>query len=256
MQARSDHSGIDDLDDLDDRIQRWVADLGADSGEVAENAQHRLASLGPQVLDRVMAAVPGLDYFGQLCAIEIFTELGDPRPASVLIELLAGESATVRERAAEALAELRIERAVPAIQAAYAVFRRSGEPPDYTEGVGLRAALTDLGGREQVLPSEGAALRVPVGLFRHAWPVEHLARVIGLLADHGQAVLYFQLWQARPEGRVFRAEFCQIDWAVDRALPWDRIVTHCRDWAQLAAAEASPRPGLVATIEWIAAADL
>lgn len=251
-------TGPDDssLDGLDDRIKQWVVDLGADSSGVAENAQHWLASLGSRVLDRVMAAVPGLDYFGQLCAIEIFTAVGDPRPAGVLIDLLASESATVREWAAEALAELRIEHAVPAIHSAYTAFRRSGDRPDYTEGVALRRALTDLGAREQVLPSEAADLRVPAGSFRHAWPVGHLGRVIGLLAEHGQAVLYFQLWQAQPEGGTFRAQFAKIDWAVDRSLPWDRIVTHCRDRAQLAAAEIFPRPGLVATIEWIAAADL
>lgn len=253
MQARPNDAG---RDGLDAQIEQWVADLGADPSGVAENAQRCLASLGSRVLDRVMAAVPGLDYFGRLCAIEIFTELGDPGSAAVLIELLADESAVVRECAAEALAELRIERAVPAIQLAYAAFRRSGEPPDYREGVGLRRALADLGAREPVLPPEVAALRVPAGSFRHVWPVEHLGRVIGILAEHGQAVLYFQLWQVRPEGGVFRAEFCQIDWSVDRTLAWDRIVTHCRDWAGLVAAEITPRPGLVATIEWIAAADL
>lgn len=62
MSASSNHP---DLDDLDARIEQWVADLDSDSDEVAESAQHGLARLGPRVLDRVIAAVPGLARFGQ-----------------------------------------------------------------------------------------------------------------------------------------------------------------------------------------------
>lgn len=246
----------DGVEDIDARIGQWILDLGAESGELAQNAQHGLAHLGPRVLDRVIAAVPGLGSFGQLCAIEIFTELGDPRPADVLIALPASESATVRQWAAEALGQLRIERAAPAVQAAYAKFRRGGEPPDHSEGVGMRWALTALGAREQVLPVEARALRSIPSQFDHAWPVEHLARVIGLLAEAGQAVLYFQLWQIEPGGKTLGAGSAQIDWAVDRDAPWDRIVADCRDWAQLAAEAVHSRPGLVATITWIDAADL
>ena len=118
MQARSDQC---DIDDLDARIEQWVADLGADASGVAENARHCLASLGSQVLDRVIAAVPGLDYFGRLCAIEIFAEPG----------------ARVQAR-------------------------------------GCRPASADR-------------------LVQACWPVEQSGGVSGLLAEYGQAVLYFRL---------------------------------------------------------------
>ena len=256
MSTHSNQPNIDDFGDLDARIDQWVTDLGSDDAEVAENAQHGLAYLGPRVLDRVVAAVPGLGRFGQLCAIEIFTELGDPGPAAALIELLASEDTTVRQWAAEALAGLRIERAVPAIQAAYAAFRRSGEPPDHSEGVGLRYALTALGDRDQALPPEAAALQTAIAPFERAWPVEHLEHVIDRLAEFSQAVLYFQLWQILPDGRAIWHGGPQIDWAIDRNLSWSRIVTDCRDRAQLAATAISPRADLVAAVEWIAAADL
>jgi hypothetical protein len=48
----------------------------------------------------------------------------------------------------------------------------------------------------------------------------------------------------------------EIDWDIDRNLSWSRIVADCRDWAQLAASAISPRADVVATVEWIAAADL
>jgi hypothetical protein len=253
MSARSNDPYIEDLDA---RIHQWVADLGSENTEVAESAQHGLAHLGPRVLDRVVAAVPRLGRFGQLCAIEIFTELGDPGPAAALIELLASEHTTVREWAAEALAELRIEHAVPAIQAAYAAFRRSGERPDHSEGVGLRRALTVLGARDRALPPEAAALQTAMAPFEQAWPFEHLEHVIDRLAEHSQAVLYFQLWQILPDGRAIWQRGSEIDWGIDRNLSWSQIVSDCRDWAQLAATAITPRADLVATVEWIAATDV
>ncbi|WP_439681244.1 hypothetical protein [Embleya sp. MST-111070] len=60
-------------------IARSVDELDADSSEVAEDAQHALIAMGPQVLDRLLVAAPGLGSFGQLRAIEVFGALGDPR---------------------------------------------------------------------------------------------------------------------------------------------------------------------------------
>ncbi|MEU6552579.1 HEAT repeat domain-containing protein [Streptomyces sp. NPDC046915] len=241
---------------MEDEITRLVADLDAESTEVAEDAQHALTALGPGVLEPLIAAAPALNPFGQLCAIEVFTALADPRPADVLIGMLASESATVREWTAEALAELGVRRAVPRLRQAYDAFRRRGAAPDDCEGEGLRWALTELGAREVVLPARSAALRRPGGMLNGLWPVGHLAEVIRDLADHGQAVLYFQLWEVLPDGGRRGAGGPGIDWDVDRGRPWSETVAHCRDWALLAAEAAAVAPDRVATISWIDAADL
>ncbi|MEU5593748.1 HEAT repeat domain-containing protein [Streptomyces sp. NPDC020298] len=244
---------------MEDEISRLVAGLDADSSEVAEDAQHALTALGTDVLEPLIAAAPALDPFGQLCAIEVFTALGDPRPADVLIGMLASESATVRQWAAEALAELGVRRAVPGLWQAYDAFRRRGEAPDDSEGEALRRALTELGARRDVLPARSSALRRPDGALNDLWPVGRLPEVIRDLADHGQAVLYFQIWEVRPDGRRLWSRGPGIDWDPDRGRPWSEIVAHCRDWALLAAeaAEAAEvAPDRVATISWIDAADL
>ncbi|HET6359306.1 HEAT repeat domain-containing protein [Streptomyces sp.] len=174
-------------------IAQRVSDLDADSSDVAEDAQHALIAMGPQVLDHVIAAAPGLGAFGQLCAIEVFSALGDPRPGDVLIGMLDSDDTVVRQWAAEALAELGLRRAVPHLRRTYETFRQSGEAPDHSEGVALRWVLTDLGARDVVLPPRAAALRRPVDGLGLAWPTAHLVETIEELADHKQAVLYFQV---------------------------------------------------------------
>jgi hypothetical protein len=240
---------------MDATLAQLVGELDAASTEVAEEAQHTLIARGPAVLDAVIAAVPRFASFGQLCAIEVFSALGDPRPGDVLIDLLDSESATVRQWAAEALADLGIRRAVPAIRRAYDAFRHGGEAPDASEGVGLRDALTQLGAREVVLPPRAAALHVSVGPLAPAWPTVHLAEVIEDLAAHDQAVLYFQLWQVK-HGSAFEGGGPGIDWNVDRRWSWPRIVADCRDWALLAADATATATDLVATVCWIDASDL
>ncbi|WP_249374829.1 HEAT repeat domain-containing protein [Streptomyces sp. I05A-00742] len=241
---------------MDGMIAQLVGELDADSSEVAEDAQHALIAMGSDALDELIAAVPGLGRFGQLCAIEVFTALQDPRPGDVLIDLLDSESSTVRQWAAEALADLEIQRAVPGLQRAYEAFRQRGEAPDDSEGVALRGALCDLGACEVVLPPRAAALRRSLENLDPAWPTVHLAEVIEQLAAHGQAVLYFQVWQVKPGGGTFGSHGPGIDWEIDRRLPWDRIVADCRDWALLAAEATDKAPDLVATICWIDASDL
>ncbi|MFF8725753.1 HEAT repeat domain-containing protein [Streptomyces sp. NPDC015171] len=241
---------------MDGTIAQRVGELDADSSEVAEDAQHELIAMGPEVLDELIAAVPHLGAFGRLCAIEVFTALKDPRPGDVLIGLLDSENATVRQWAAEALADLEIQHAVPDLQRAYEAFRKRGEAPDDSEGEALRRALTDFGAREIVIPPRAAALRASLGNLDPAWPTAQLAEVIEDLAAHGQAVLYFQVWQIKPNNEAFWRRGPGIDWDVDRQLPWARIVTECRDWALLAAEATDKDPDLVATICWIDASDL
>ncbi|MGW3209202.1 HEAT repeat domain-containing protein [Streptomyces sp. NPDC001135] len=138
----------------------------------------------------MIAAAPALNPFGQLCSIEVFTALADPRPADILIGMLSSESAAVRQWASEALAALGVRRAVPRLRQAYDAFLRRGEGPDDSEGEGLRWALTARGARETVLPPRSAALRGSGGALKGLWPVGHPPEVIRDLADHGQAVLF------------------------------------------------------------------
>lgn len=63
---------------MDGTVAQRVGELDADSSEVAEDAQHAQIAMGPEVLNELIAAVPGLGPFGQLCAIEVFTALHDP----------------------------------------------------------------------------------------------------------------------------------------------------------------------------------
>ncbi|MGW2376992.1 HEAT repeat domain-containing protein [Kitasatospora sp. NPDC001683] len=241
---------------MDGTIAQRVSELDADSTEVAEDAQYALIARGPEVLDEVMAATPGLGRFGQLCAIEVFTALNDPRPADVLIGLLVSDCDTVRQWAAEALAKLGIRRAVPALRRAHEAFRRRGEAPDHSEGAALRRSLTALGAREPVLPARAAALRAASADPDPVWPTVHLAEAIEDLAVHGQAVLDFQVWQRRVDGTFGYHPGPGIDWDVDRRKPWAEIVAHCRDWALLAAEATDRAPDLVAAIDWIDASDL
>lgn len=241
---------------MNPEIARRVHDLDADSTETAEDAQHALTAMGLEVLDDVIAAVPGMGRFGQLCAIEIFTALGDTRAADVLISLLDSESDTVRQWAAEALAELGVERAVPGLSRAYNAFRQRGESPNHSEGEGMRWALTRLGARSVVLPPRSAALCVAGCQMNLMWPTVHLAEVIEDLAAHHQVVLYFQIWQVGADGRRFWRSASDVDWNLDRAWTWERNVAHCRAWALLAAEAVDKAPDLVASICWIDASDL
>ncbi|MFC8828467.1 hypothetical protein ACFT9I_24325 [Streptomyces sp. NPDC057137] len=241
---------------MENVIALRVGELDAASGEVAEDAQHALIAMGPQVLDQLILAAPGFGSFGQLCAIEIFRALGDPRPGDVLIGMLGSDNTVVRQWAADALAELEIRRAVPCLRQTYEAFRRSGEAPDHSEGVALRSALNDLGARDVVLPPRTAALRRPVEGLGLVWPTIHLGEAVQDLADHGQAVLHFSLWRVDADGSAHGWLDQGIDWAVDRRDPWPRIVADCRDWALLAAEATDQAPDRVAVICWIDAADL
>lgn len=237
-------------------IAQRVSDLDSDSSEAADDAQYALIGMGPQVLEQLIAAAPGLGSYGQLCAIEVFTALGDPRPGDVLTGMLDSDNSVVRQWAAEALGELEIQSAVPRLLQAYENFRRSGEHPDDSEGEALRWALTELGAREVVLPPQAAGLLRPVDGLGLAWQAAHLAEVIEDLADHGQAVLHFQIWQVEDNGGVFAGRGPGIEWDVDRDKPWPLIVAECKEWALLAAEAAGTAPDLVATISWIDSADL
>src|SRR5215204_6338015 len=80
--------------------------LDDDSTEVAEDATAELISVGVEVVEPLAAAVPSLERFGQLSAIEVFEHFGDPGAGPVLVDLLSSEHDTVREWSAWAIAQL------------------------------------------------------------------------------------------------------------------------------------------------------
>jgi hypothetical protein len=234
-----------------DEITRLIGLLDDESTETAEDAKAELMSIGAEVMRPLIAAVPALDYYGQLSAIEVFEHFADPAAGPALIGLLESQATTVREWAAWALAELGVRDAVPALRHAYLSQRASGNELDHTEAVALRRALTILGARHDVVPPLTASLMMP----DRAWPSARLVDVINDLADHDQAVLYFQLWAAIDDG-IFWNGHESLDQSLDVGRPWGQVVEAAREAALIEAAFVVPRPNLFATIEWIDRADL
>jgi hypothetical protein len=235
-------------------IAQLIELLDDESTDIVEDAKHELMSIGSSVVQRLMAAVPRMRSYGQLCAIEIFEHLGDAGAAPVLIGLLDSEHETVREWSAHTLARLGVHEAVPALQAAYQRVRISGTPPGFTEPVSLRHALTTLGARRPVIPPLTASLRVATGPWDQMWPAARLEEVINDLAEHNQAVLYFSLWAITGTGS-YGISHETLDWEFDPHSPWPQTVATAREMALMEAAFIPDRENLVALVEWIDESD-
>ncbi|MFC1443158.1 HEAT repeat domain-containing protein [Streptacidiphilus sp. N1-10] len=240
---------------MEESIDDLLEMLDADRSELAEDAQHALIALGSQVVEPLIAVVPRLGRFGQLCAIEVFNSLGDMRPAEVLVGLLTSEDTTVRSWSAEALGDLGARRAAPALRQAYEAWKMRAEPLGDSEAGCLRWALTQLGARERVLPPRVAELQTGGEGPGSFWRADDLVEVINELAEHQQAVLGFLIWRTRRDGGLSWVSGPDLDWEVDRALPWARTVAECRDWALLAAGEFTGEMDLAAMIDWIDSSD-
>ncbi|GGN75429.1 hypothetical protein GCM10010112_46620 [Actinoplanes lobatus] len=240
---------------MTDEITRLIGLLDDDSTMIAEDAKAALMSIGGEVVAPLMAAVKTLDHYGQLSAIEVFEHFGDRAAGPLLIDLLSSEAGTVREWAAVAIGELGVLEAVPALRDAYRRQRASGDELDFTEAVALRSALTVLDARQDVLPPLAAALAVSTDSLDRAWPSACLADVINDLADHDQAVLYFQLW-ATVDGRTYANGHESLDESLNIGRPWPYVVEAAREAALIEAALVVPRSNLFATIEWVDRADL
>ena len=236
-------------------IERLIGLLDDSSAEVAEDAKAELISMGTEVAEPSAAAVSSLQRYGQLSAIEVFEHLESPAAGPVLIELLGSDHETVREWSAYAVAQLRVQDAVPALRAAYRRQRASGVPPAVSEAVGIRYALTALGARHVVLPPLAASSVASTAGLGQTWPVSRLEDVINELADHQQAVLYFLLWEINDRG-VFWRDHDSLDAQFDWDVPWAQLVTRAREVALVEAAFVPRREDLVATVEWIGEADL
>jgi len=139
--------------------------------------------------------------------------------------------------------------------AAYRRQRASGDGPDWTEAVAIRHALTVLGERHEVLPPLTASLRRPARGLERAWPSAQLVDIVNDLADHDQAVLYFQLWVVN-DGGTFWNNHESLDQPLDLTKPWRHVVETARESALIEAAFVVPRPNLLTTVEWIDRADV
>ncbi|AIG72995.1 Hypothetical protein AJAP_00285 [Amycolatopsis japonica] len=239
-------------------IERLVRRLDADGGGEAEDAQAELTRLGREtdVIAPLLRALPTLNGFGQLCAIEILQELGDARAGQPLIELLTSEHDTVREWSARALARLRVIDAVPALRRAFQACKDRGDPPDWSAPGSIRFALTELGARHPVVPSLTASLRFTTAYGHEAWPSERLSHVIDDLAAHDQVTLDFQLWRVERDGGMYWTEVQWGDADLDYSHPWAALVQQARRRAATAATRAALGANVVATIDWIDRSDL
>ncbi|MFG1642672.1 HEAT repeat domain-containing protein [Amycolatopsis sp. NPDC049252] len=241
----------------DEDLERVVRRLDASSAEDAMDAQAELIYRGHRETDVIaplLRCLPTLSRYGQLCAIEIIEELGDPRAAQPLISLLTSEHDTVREWAALALTDFPVPEAVPALRQAYQACRSRGVRPDWSEPTGMRFALTALGARKPVVPPLTAELRITTSDGAEAWPSTRLLDVLDDLAAHDQATLYFQLWQVASDPRRGMS-VPDIEPELDLAQPWSALVDDAHRRAVTIAAGAALKADVVATIEWIDESD-
>ena len=138
------------------------------------------------------------------------------------------------------------------LREAYDAARRAGTPPDWSEPVWLREALTALGARTEIVPPTIAGLTRTEGILGRCWSAEQLPFVITELADAGQVILYFQYWARWRDTHTWTDT---PNWELDWTRPWPDLVEASRR-AALAAAEAAGTPaGTVATITWMSEDD-
>ena len=235
-----------------EEIARLVAELDADDSTVAEDARAALEAIGPAVLEQLMAAVPRLSRFGQLTAIEVFEAIGDARAGEALVPMLKSDDETVREWAAQALGELRVEGAVPALRDAYEAAKRRRTPFDRAEPTSIRRALTDLGARDEVVPPRAKAVAVDATSAGRAWRPGDLLVVLDALAAARQLPLYYSTWRPFEDflawaGAEHAWNIEEVDWEA----PWgDLLEAVHADARAFARSTDFPRDGLV-TLEWM-----
>ena len=241
-------------DDVEEIVRRLD---GIEGTADSYDARAELIYLGQSVVPTVIRLLPTLAPYGQLTAIEVFEELRDPRCGTALIELLTSPDPTVRQWAGVALGELGVGEAVEPIRSAYWACIQRGTPPDWSEPVGLRNALTTLGVRRPVLPIRTQSLAVRLDELRgsEAWPSKRLEEVINDLADHAQAILYFQPWTLCDDSAYGFQNPC-VDREIDWTAPWPQLVADAREWSLLEAEEMRRADNVVVTVEWIAESDL
>jgi HEAT repeat protein len=118
-------------------IERLVQQLDGEAGE-SYDARAELIWIGSKAIPAIIDGLPSLGGFGQLTAIEVFEDVGDPRCGPALIGLLDSDNPTVREWAAIGLASLEIDDAVEPLRRSYRACLERATPPDWSEPDGIR----------------------------------------------------------------------------------------------------------------------
>jgi hypothetical protein len=236
------------------RIKSLVQQLDGEADE-SYDARAELISIGSEAIPAIVHGLPSLSGFGQLTAIEVFEEVGDPRCGPALIGLLDSDNPTVREWSAVALATLKIDGAIEPLRRAYRACLQGATPPDWTEPGGIRWALTELGARSPVVPPLTASLRAAAADDAPGWPSARFAEIVNDLADHAQVILYSQFWRV-DAGRTYGVSGTGLDWELDWASPWEHLVEESRAWSLLEASEAPVGDDIFVAPTWIDRTDL
>ncbi|MFE1287525.1 HEAT repeat domain-containing protein [Streptomyces sp. NPDC058751] len=226
---------------------------GDDDASYAARAQ--LVAIGRDATLTIIDGLPALGSFGQLTAIEVFEEVADPRSGPALIALLSSNDSTVREWAATALASLEIGGAVEPLRRAHRACLERATPPDWSEPVGIRWALTELGARSPVVPPLTARLRATAADEAPGWPSARFTEIINDLADHAQVILYSQFWRV-DAGGTYGVSDTGLDRELDWTAPWEHLVEESRTWSLLEASEAPVGDNVFVAPTWIDRTDL
>ncbi|MGW1501685.1 HEAT repeat domain-containing protein [Streptomyces mirabilis] len=235
-------------------VEKLVQQLDGEA-VASYDARAELIWIGSEAIPAVIDGLPALSGFGQLTAIEVFEDVGDPRCGPALIGLLESGNPTVREWAALALASLEIDGAIEPVRRAYRACLERQTPPDWTEPGGIRWALTELGARTPVVPPLTARLRATAADDAPGWSSTRFAEIINDLADHAQVILYSQLWRVDAD-RTYGISGTGLDWELDWTAPWEHMVEESRTWSLLEASEAPADDNIFVAPTWIDRVDL
>jgi hypothetical protein len=241
-------------------VDTLLAVLAGDDTNAIQEAIYSLAELGEPAISPVLSVIGELGVFPQRCALDLIERwpLEQTRAAvrpsvtDVLIPLLESQDAVVRQRAADGLNRIGGHEAVPALEAALARSKANSTPPDWTEPVSLRAALTALGARRVVRPPLLASSAVQTD-FQEMWPAPLLPTLIDALAAANQVLLYFQAWLPDSKGLYWsKSPVYELDLDGD----WLELVTRARAQALEAARTWTvPSDSALVSLEWIGEGD-
>jgi len=233
--------------------------MNSENTELAEDAQKSLAELGQDAISPILARLPTLGVFAQRCALdllerspsEVLSQVSQDELQRAIHPLLDSTDEVVREWSANVLGRAKSRASIPILRHALKKSRERGIPPDWTEPVAMRSALTDLGDRIEIIP------RLLQETCRHefarCWPAQLLPNLIEALAEEQQILLYFTTWQ--PHGDAW----CWVDspsWEISLHGPWpDQVQTGKKHALDAIKTWQAPEMSVI-SLEWIAETDL